>query len=55
MLFRTLKRMIELGNLDGLEEKMDIFFAVGKLNEDEYNILSGLLEEKRKEESHGDH
>lgn len=43
MLYRTLKRMIERGQTDGLEDKLDIFFAVGKLTEAEYNELLGLL------------
>ena len=43
MLYRTLKRMIERGQTDGLEEKIDIFFAVGKLTESEYNELTGML------------
>lgn len=43
MLFRTLKRMIERGQTDGLEDKLDIFFAAGKLTEAEYNELLGLL------------
>ena len=43
MLYRTLKRMIERGQTDGLEDKLDIFFAAGKLNEAEYNELLGLL------------
>ena len=30
MLYRTLKRLIELGNVEGLNEKIDIFFAVEK-------------------------
>ena len=29
MLYRTLKRMIERGQTNGLEEKIDIFFAAG--------------------------
>ena len=29
MLYRTLKRMIERGQTDGLEDKLDIFFAAG--------------------------
>lgn len=44
MLYRTLKRMIERGNTDGLEEKVDIFFAAGKLTEAEYTELMGLLQ-----------
>lgn len=43
MLYRTLKRMIERGNTAGLETKIDIFFAAGKLTEAEYTELTGLL------------
>ena len=43
MLYRTLKRLIERGNTEGLEEKIDIFFAAGKLTEQEYTELIGLL------------
>lgn len=43
MLYRTLKRMIERGQTDGLEDKLDIFFAAGKITEAEYNELLGLL------------
>ena len=43
MLYRTLKRMIEKGNTAGIEEKIDIFFAAGKLTEAEYTELIGML------------
>lgn len=43
MLYRTLKRMIERGNTEGMEEKLDIFFAADKLTEAEYTELVGLL------------
>jgi hypothetical protein len=43
MLYRTLKRLIALGKTEGLEERIDVFFAVGKLTEQEYNELVGLL------------
>lgn len=43
MLYRTIKRLIELGKTDGLEEKIDIFFAAGKLSEAEYNELLAML------------
>ena len=43
MLYRTLKRMIERGNTDGLEEKIDIFFAAGKITETEYHELIAML------------
>lgn len=44
MLYRTLKRMIERGNTDGIEEKIDIFFAAGKLSEAEYTELMSMLQ-----------
>lgn len=43
MLFRTLKRMIERGNKEGIIEKIDIFFAAGKLTKEEYDTLIDLL------------
>ena len=45
MLYRTLLRMIERGQWEGMEEKLDIFFAAEKLNESEYHGLSELLRE----------
>lgn len=44
MLYRTLKRMIERGNTDGMAEKLDIFFAANKLSEAEYQELTAMLE-----------
>ena len=43
MLYRTLKRMIERGNVSGMEEKLDIFFAANKLTEAEYTELVAFL------------
>ena len=43
MLYRVLKRMIEKGQTDGLADKLDIFFAAGKLAEAEYQELTALL------------
>ena len=43
MLYRTLKRMIEKGQTEGLVEKIDIFFATGKLTEEEYKELTSML------------
>lgn len=43
MLYRTIKRLIEKGNTEGIEEKIDIFFATGKLTEAEYNELMEML------------
>lgn len=44
MLYRTLVRMIERGQTEGIEEKIDIFFAAGKLTESEYRELLAMLE-----------
>ena len=46
MLYRTLKRMIERGQTNGLEEKIDIFFAAGKLTESESQELVAMLKAK---------
>jgi len=43
MLYRTLKRMIERGQTDGIENKIDIFYAAGKITEAEYTELIGML------------
>lgn len=43
MLYRTLKRMIERGQTDGIETKLDIFYAAGKISEAEYSELVGML------------
>lgn len=43
MLYRTLKRMIERGQTEGLEEKIDVFYAAGKLTDMEYNELIAML------------
>ena len=43
MLYRTLKKLIEKGQTDGLAEKIDIFFAAGKLTETEYTELTAML------------
>ena len=44
MLYRTLKRMIKRGNVAGMAEKLDIFFAADKLTADEYQELIAMLE-----------
>ena len=43
MIYRTIKRMIEKGLTDGLEHKIDVFYAAGKLTGDEYSELIELL------------
>ncbi len=43
MLYRTLKRMIERGQTNGMEEKLDLFYALGKITEAQYTELRDLL------------
>lgn len=43
MLYRTLKRMIERGQTDGIENKIDVFYAAGKITEAEYTELTSML------------
>ncbi len=43
MLYRTLKRMIERGQTEGIEQKLDIFYAANKITEAEYQELLGML------------
>ena len=48
MLYRMLKRLIGMGKTEGLEEKIDVFYAAGKLTESEYNELTGLIKQECK-------
>lgn len=43
MLYRTLKRMIERRNTEGMAEKLDIFLAADRITIDEYTDLVSLL------------
>lgn len=43
MLYRTLMRMIERGQTEGMEEKLDIFYAADKITEAEYTELIAML------------
>lgn len=43
MLYRVLKRMIERGQTEGMAEKLDVFYAAGKITEEEYTELTGML------------
>lgn len=51
MLYRTLKRMIERGQLDGMDSKLDIFFAANRLTQAEYLELSAMLGRLRGDET----
>ncbi|MDE6260397.1 MAG: hypothetical protein K2M42_05980 [Oscillospiraceae bacterium] len=43
MLYRTLKRMIERGQITGMESKLDVFYASDKLTQAQYLELSAML------------
>ena len=43
MLFKVLKRMIEKGNILGITDKIDVFYAADKITEEEYNELIEML------------
>lgn len=44
MLYRTIKRMIERGQVEGLSEKLDIFLTANKLTVEEYKELLRLMQ-----------
>ena len=46
MLYRTCKRLIERGQTAGLADKLDVFYAIGRITEAEYKELTELLTEK---------
>ena len=43
MLYKTLMRMIERGNTEGITEKIDIFYAAAKLTDEEYAALAEAI------------
>ncbi len=47
MLFRTLRRMIERNQIEGLEEKIVFFHDNKKLSDEEYETLVKMLKEKQ--------
>ena len=46
MLYRTCKRMIERGSIEGMDTKLDVFYAAGKLTDGKYKELTELLAAK---------
>ena len=45
-LYKVLERLIENGRTEGMSTKLDVFYAAGKLTEDEYNTLTEKLNKK---------
>lgn len=47
MLYRTLKKLKEKNGLtDDLKNKIDVFFAVGRITEEQYNELMDINKEE---------
>ena len=46
MLHRICKRLIERGQTAGLADKLDVFYAIGRITDAEYKELIELLEDK---------
>ena len=46
MLYQVLRRTIERGNFDlaEIQEKLDVFYAAGRITQDEYSELVGMLQ-----------
>lgn len=43
MLYQVLSRMIIRGDTEGLRDKIDVFYAMGRLTEAQYTELCGML------------
>ena len=43
MIFRTLKRLIERGATDGIEDKINVFYSTGRLTAEEHVELLAML------------
>ena len=43
MIYKLLKNMILRGQTAGIEHRIDVFYAAGKLTDEEYNELIALL------------
>ena len=47
MLYKTLLKIKERNGLtDDLKNKIDVFFAVGRITEEQYNELMGIIPEE---------
>lgn len=45
-LYNTLRRMIERGQIDGMEEKLDIFYASNKITTAMYQELTKMISQE---------
>lgn len=49
MLAKVIKSLIQKGEIEGMREKIDIFYAASRLTDKEYTELIDLLKEKEDE------
>ena len=43
MTYKLCKKLIELGRTEGLADKIDVYYAAGRLTTEQYRELMGLL------------
>lgn len=43
MTYKLCKRLIEAGRTDNMQDKLDVFFAVGRITDEQYIELTGML------------
>lgn len=53
MLSKVIKSLIQKGEIEGMREKIDIFYAANRLSDKEYTELVELLSEKEEEKRKG--
>lgn len=46
MIYKMLRNMILRGQTEGIEHRIDVFYAAGKLTDDEYQELISLLNDR---------
>lgn len=49
MIYKMLKNMILRGKIEGIEHRIDVFYAAGKLTDAEYAELIGMLPKEEPE------
>lgn len=50
MIYTTLKRYINQGNLDNIQDKLDVFYANDRITKEQYEELCELLRLKLAED-----
>ncbi len=43
MLYQVITRLIDRGAVDGLRDKVDVLYAVGRLSDEEYQAITERL------------